>query len=138
MLARWRGAPRVIGMDVLLVEDEALVRELLAEVLADAGLDVAEAPSAEAALDAAGVAGGAGRPPSVLVTDVNLGGGMDGLALAAEARRRWPDLGVVVMTGKPANLDGRRPDPREVRLLKPFGPHRLAAAVGELMGRCHR
>jgi CheY-like chemotaxis protein len=63
---------------------------------------------------------------------------MDGLALAAEARRRWPDLGVVVMTGKPANLDGRRPDPREVRLLKPFRPHRLAAAVGELMGRCHR
>jgi hypothetical protein len=40
-------------MDVLLVEDEALVREMLAEDMADAGLDVAEAPSAEAALEAA-------------------------------------------------------------------------------------
>jgi hypothetical protein len=40
---------------------------------------------------------------------------------------------VVVMTGRPANLDGRRPGPREVCLLKPFGPPRLAAAVGELM-----
>ena len=125
-------------MDVLLVEDEALIREMLAEDLADAGLDVAEAPSAEAALDAASGAGEAGRTPSVLVTDVDLGGGMDGLALAAEARRRWPGVGVVVMTGRPANLDGRRPDPREVCLLKPFGPPRLAAAVGELMGRSRR
>ena len=125
-------------MDVLLVEDEALIREMLAEDLADAGLDVAEASSAEAALGAATAAGEAGRRPSVLVTDVNLGGGMDGLALAAEARRRWPEMGVVVMTGQPANLNGRRPDPREVCLLKPFGPPRLAAAVHHLMGRSHR
>ena len=130
---------RVTGMDVLLVDDEALIRETLAEDLADAGLDVAEAPSAEAALGAANAtAGGTGGPPSVLVTDVNLGCGMDGLALAAEARRRWPDVGVVVMTGKPANLDGRRPDPREVCLLKPFNPPRLAAAVHELMGQSRR
>ena len=123
-------------MDVLLVDDEALIRETLAEDLADAGLDVAEAPSAEAALGAASAAaGGTGGPPRVLVTDVNLGGGMDGLALAAEARRRWPDVGVVVMTGRPANLDGRCPDQREVCLLKPFNPPRLAAAVRGLMGR---
>jgi DNA-binding response OmpR family regulator len=125
-------------MDVLLVEDEALIREMLAEDLADAGLDVAEASSAEAALGAATAAGKAGRPPSVLVTDVNLGGGMDGLALSAEMRRRWPEVGVVVMTGRPANLDGRRPDPREVCLLKPFGPPRLAAAVHHLLGRSRR
>ena len=127
-------------MDVLLVDDEALIRETLAEDLADAGLDVAEAPNAEAALGAADAAahGGTGEPPRVLITDVNLGGGMDGLALAAEARRRWPGVGVVVMTGKPANLHGRRPDPHEVCLLKPFGPPRLAAAVRDLMGRSRR
>lgn len=122
-------------MDVLLVEDEPLVREMLAEGLADAGLRVAEASSAEAALDAVGAAAEAGRPPRILVTDVDLGSGIDGLALAAEARRRWPDLGVVVMTGRPSNLDGRRPDLCEVRLLKPFGPSRLTAAVQELLGR---
>jgi DNA-binding response OmpR family regulator len=91
------------GMDVLLVDDETLLRETLAEDLADAGLDVAEAPDAEAALDAASAAGQADGPPRVVVTDVNLGRGMDGLALAAEVRRRWPEVGVVVMTGKPAN-----------------------------------
>jgi len=126
-------------MDVLLVDDEALVRETLAEDLADAGLDVAEAPDAEAALEAASAAAGeADGPPRVLITDVNLGPGMDGLALAAEARRRWPEVGVVVMTGRPANLNGRGPDPREVCLLKPFGPPRLAAAVRHLMGRSRR
>lgn len=122
-------------MDVLLVDDETLVRETLAEDLAEAGLDVAAAPDAEAALGAAGEADG---PPRVVVTDVNLGRGMDGLALAAEVRRRWPEVGVVVMTGNPANLNGRRPDPREVCLLKPFNPPRLAAAVRDLMGRCRR
>jgi DNA-binding response OmpR family regulator len=126
-------------MDVLLVDDETLVRETLAEDLAEAGLDVTDAPDAEAALGAASAAAGeAGGPPRVLVTDVNLGHGMDGLALAAEVRRRWPEVGVVVMTGKSANLNGRRPDPREVCLLKPFGPPRLAAAVRDLMGRCRR
>ena len=122
-------------MDVLLVEDEPLIREMLAEDLVDAGLDVVEAPSAEAAL---GAAGRADQPPGVLVTDVNLGGGMDGIALAEEVRRRWPGVGVVVMTGKPSNLNGRRSDPREVCLVKPFGPPRLAAAVHELMGRSRR
>ena len=126
-------------MDVLLVDDEALVRETLAEDLADAGLDVTDAPDAEAALGAASAAAGeAGGPPRVLVTDVNLGRGMDGLALAAEVRRRWPEVGVVVMTGKSANLNGGASDPREVCLLKPFGPPRLAAAVRHLLGRSRR
>ena len=124
-------------MYVLPVEDEGLIREMLAEDLADAGLDVAEAPTAEVALVVA-AAGQAGKPPCVLVTDVNLGRGMDGLALAAEVRRRWPEVGVVVMTGKSANLNGRRPDPREVCLLKPFGPPRLAAAVRHLLERSRR
>jgi CheY-like chemotaxis protein len=126
------------GMYVLLVEDEALVREMLAEDLADAGLDVAEAPTAEVALAVAAAAAGAGQAPCVLATDVNLGGGMDGLALAAEVRRRWPRVGVVVMTGNPANLDGRRPDPREICLHKPFGPPRLTTAVQDLMGLSRR
>jgi hypothetical protein len=58
--------------------------------------------------------------------------------MAAEVRHRWPEVGAVVMTGKPAKLDDRHPDPREVCLRKPFGPPRLAAAVHELMGRSHR
>ena len=131
-------APRVAGMDVLLVEDEPSIRELLAEDMADAGLDVAEAPSAEVALETVNAAGEAGRSPCVLVTDVNLGGGMDGLALAREVRRRWPEVGVVYVTGRPSKLDGHALGARERFLPKPFGRSRLTAAVHQLMGRSHR
>jgi DNA-binding response OmpR family regulator len=45
-------------MDVLLVEDEPLVREAVAEALGEAGLDMAQADSAEHALAAVGLAAG--------------------------------------------------------------------------------
>ena len=95
-----RRAPGVAGMDVLLVDDEALVREMLAEDLADAGLEVTDAPDAEAALGAASAAAGeAGGPPRILVTDVNLGRGMDGLG--AEALARGGRRGHDGQTGEP-------------------------------------
>jgi DNA-binding response OmpR family regulator len=122
-------------MDVLLVEDEAMIRQMLVEDLTDAGLDVCEACNAESALRAVGEAD---APPCVIVTDVELGSGMNGLAFVAEARRRWPGVGVVVMTGRPSNLSERKSDAREVCLLKPFGPPRLAAAIQSLMRRSGR
>jgi CheY-like chemotaxis protein len=118
-------------MDVLLVEDEDLLREILGENLTDAGLAVVMAATAEEALGAAGPGTG---PPAVVVTDVNLGPGMDGLALAEEVERRWPGVGVVVVTGDWANLDRRPPRPRERHLRKPFTPPHLLAAVRSLMG----
>src|SRR5690349_17822366 len=81
---------RKSGMDVLVVDDEALVREVVTEGLADGGLAVAEAPSAEHALALTETSGA----PEVVVTDVDLGRGMNGLALAEEVHRRWPDAGV--------------------------------------------
>jgi CheY-like chemotaxis protein len=84
-------------MDVLLVEDEPLVRASAAEALRDAGLDVAEAACAEEALAAAD--GAADGPPRVLVADLHLGPGMDGLSLGALALRRWPQVSVVSPPG---------------------------------------
>lgn len=122
-------------MDVLVVEDEALVRAIVAEDLADDGLAVAEATSAESALALTDAAGA----PDVVVTDVNLGrGGMDGLALAEEVRRRWPEAGVVIMTGNPAYVADRTFGPQERFLSKPFGARRLVSAVRELLGRSAR
>ena len=122
-------------MDVLLVEDEPLVREMLHEDLVDAGLSVLPAPSAEEGLSAAEQQG---PPPAVLVTDVNLGPGMDGLALAEEAQRRWPHLAVVVMTGDERNLSRLPDDLRGLCFVKPFNPPRLTDAVNMLMGRSAR
>ena len=123
-------------MEVLLVEDEVLISMTLAEELADAGFDVTEASTAEAAMAALAATAEAALPPPILVTDMNLGGDMDGLALVAELRRRWPEAGAVVTTTRyPPDLDMRRRDPREVWLVKPFGPLRLTATVHQLMDR---
>ncbi len=126
--------PEVLEMDVLVVDDEALVRAIVTEGLEEDGLAVAEAPSAEHAL-ALAEAGGA---PEVVVTDVNLGAGMDGLGLAAEIHRRWPGAGVVIMTGNPGYVGSRTFEENERFLEKPFGPSRLVTAVRELMRRSER
>jgi CheY-like chemotaxis protein len=89
--ARRRCRGRGATTDVLVVEGEAL---------RDAGLRVADAASAEAALRAVDAAH---EPPDVLVTAVTLNSGaLDGRALAAELRRRSPGLGVVFLAGRPA------------------------------------
>jgi len=122
-------------MDVLLIEDDELVRESLGEDLSGAGLSVVEASSAEDGLRAAEADP---WPPAVVVTDVELGPGMDGLAFAEEARRRWPGVGVVVMTGNGGKLRDRSARDRERCLLKPLAPSMLVAEVNGLLGRFRR
>lgn len=118
----------VIAVRVLLVEDDELVRMCLAEALADAGISVTEASDAEQALGLASAA----APPAVLVSDVNLGPGMDGIALAAEAHRRWPALRVVLISGIPGN-QARCHLRTSVRFLpKPFTDADLLRAISEL------
>jgi DNA-binding response OmpR family regulator len=74
----------------------------------------------------------------VLVTGVNLGLGMDGIALAQEMRRRWPRVGLVLMAGDERNVE-RLPEPlRQGCLVKPFSPSRLVAAVTVLLRRPDR
>ena len=116
-------------MDVLVIE-APLVRETAVAVLREAGFSVAEAASAEEALALAESADDAGGPPAVLVADLRLGPGMDGLALGTKTRAaRSPDVGVVYATGHPDSFDGRLLGPRERYVLKPFTPAALLGAV---------
>ncbi|GAA0578099.1 hypothetical protein GCM10009416_15830 [Craurococcus roseus] len=119
-------------MQVLLVEDERLLRESAAALLRDAGFTVTEAASAEEAL--ALVASDPGRPaPAVVVTDLHLGPGMDGLAFGQHARRHWPEVGIVYATGHPDGLDGHLLGPRERYVVKPFTHAALLGAVRRLV-----
>ena len=119
---------------VLVVEPAPLVRAMIAEALQDAGLRVTEAALAEAAL---GAVEAASRPPEVLVTAVALdAGGMDGPALAAALRHRWPGLGVVYLAGHPGDLAEDALGERAHRLTKPFEPARLARLVCGLAPPC--
>ncbi|WP_254908017.1 response regulator [Sphingobium sp. GW456-12-10-14-TSB1] len=77
---------------VLVVEDEPLVRTMAADILMDAGYRVFEA--CEAA-DALAILDGRDDIGAVF-TDIEMPGGMTGLALAAAVRDRWPSMPVLV------------------------------------------
>ncbi|HEV7265450.1 MAG TPA: response regulator [Falsiroseomonas sp.] len=80
---------------VLLVDDEALVRETLCAELTERGwkvLEVADGAAALHALDTGAL------QPDLLVTDLSMPG-MSGLALIREMRRRRPGLPAVLLTG---------------------------------------
>ncbi|HJS86066.1 MAG TPA: response regulator [Acetobacteraceae bacterium] len=111
-------------MNVLLVEDDDSVRSSLADLLVDAGLRVTPVASA---CEALGIA--ENTQPAVLLADVRLGPGMNGLALVAEARRRWPGIRCVLMTGDPVAAQTCEAG-ADLFLTKPFRTAALLAALG--------
>lgn len=112
---------------ILAVEDEALVRILIIETLADAGHAVLDASDGESALAVVK------ETPDldIIVTDVRMSK-MDGFSLARLAREIRPDLPVLFMTGYmgadvPANF------PSAKVLQKPFDPDDLLAAIETML-----
>lgn len=78
---------------ILLVEDNPEIRETTKEVLSGAGHQVMVAGTGEEAL------GMLEAEPDLVISDIMLGAGMDGLDLARTARRTRPDLPIVLVTG---------------------------------------
>jgi DNA-binding NtrC family response regulator len=78
---------------LLLVEDEAPLREAWAAQLSDAGFDVVEAGSGEDAIDRLST-----FAFDVVVTDLRLPG-IDGVRVLEAARERYPEILVIVVTG---------------------------------------
>jgi CheY-like chemotaxis protein len=120
-------------MDVLVVEDEPLIRKAVAHDLREAGFRIDEAATAKDALALVEEVAAASGPPLVVVTGLHLGPGLDGLALGAEVLRRWPEVGVVYMTCHPDALDGHLLGPREHYIVKPVARETLLHAVRHLM-----
>jgi CheY-like chemotaxis protein len=79
---------------VLVVEDEAIVRGLVADVLGDLGLTVIEATTGQAGLDILR----SKQPVDLLITDIGLPG-LNGRQMADAARLLRPDLKILFMTG---------------------------------------
>ncbi|MET0336966.1 MAG: sigma-54 dependent transcriptional regulator [Caulobacter sp.] len=84
-----------MSADVLVVDDEADIRELVAGILSDEGYAVRTAADSEAALAAIRA-----RKPNVLVLDIWMqGGGMDGLELLDLVKTLDQDLPVIMISG---------------------------------------
>ena len=84
-----------MAADVLVIDDEADIRELVAGILSDEGYAVRTANDSESALAAI-----KSRKPALLILDIWMqGGGMDGLELLDLVKTLDPDLPVIMISG---------------------------------------
>ena len=81
---------------VLIVEDEFLLRIDAADMIAAAGFEVIEAANADRAIEVLE----ARRDITVVFTDIQMPGSMDGLKLARAVRGRWPPIKIVATSGR--------------------------------------
>jgi PAS domain S-box-containing protein len=123
------------GVAVLVVEDEAETRDLVATVLTACGARVTTAVSADEALREVGRA-----RPDVVVSDISMPNG-DGYELIRRLRRLDPKDGgttpAAALTAAAATADRRRALDAgfEVHVAKPFEPAHLARVVATLARR---
>ena len=114
---------------VLLVEDEALIAEIIGEALAESGHTVHEVANAQEAI--AHLANGA--RVDLLFTDINLPGDVDGIGLAEQARAVNPRLPVLFASGRWWRLEELQKLPNAATLRKPYSPARACEAVELLL-----
>ena len=121
--------PNQMSGSLLVVDDDAVVREALVEALAEAGYDVRSAGDGARA-----VALLAERAPDVVLSDVRMPG-MDGLALLALLRERAPDIPVLLMTAfddMPTVVAAMREGATDF-LVKPLDLHELRTRVARVI-----
>lgn len=113
---------------VLIVEDEILIRALIADTLSCQGFKIYEAIDADEAIDIlerhADVA--------IVFTDINMPGSMDGIRLAHFVRDRWPPVKFIVTSGKTFIKNGDLPIDA-IFLSKPYSPDFVAQTITRLI-----
>jgi excisionase family DNA binding protein len=119
------GRPRV-----LVVDDEATIRDLLSKTLALAEYDVDLAPDGRSALERLRMI-----PYDLLITDLKMPG-VDGLAVIREARRLKADIPVIIITGFSTEASAIEAVNLGVSgyLTKPFRVPRVLAVAAKALG----
>jgi two-component sensor histidine kinase/FixJ family two-component response regulator len=91
---------------VLVVEDEMVLRMRAVDIVLDAGFVPIEAVSADQALEILELR----DDISMLFTDIQMPGSMDGLKLAHSVHSRWPRIKIILVSGQIALTDADKPD----------------------------
>jgi CheY-like chemotaxis protein len=115
------------GETILVVEDEVLVRIALAETLRDEGFSVLEAANADEALAVLA----SSTPLDVVLTDVNMPGSLDGVALGRHVRATRPGLKVIVVSGRV--LPEVAAEAADAFLGKPYEPASIVRTIDVLL-----
>jgi CheY-like chemotaxis protein len=116
---------------VLVVEDDFLIRMNAAQMIEEAGFSVVEAANSDEAVAILE----SRLDITVVFTDIQMPGSMDGLKLAAAIRSRWPPIHIIATSGL---VDVRKEDlPNGGRFLpKPYSPAQIIDALRELTDGC--
>lgn len=113
---------------ILIVEDEALIRMLAVSILVDAGFQVIEAANADQALIALDT-----HPEiQAMFTDINMPGELDGFDLAKAVHARWPDVHLLLTSGRAIWPDANMPS-SGIFLPKPYSPDSIAEILTSML-----
>lgn len=117
---------------VLVVDDEPLLRLFNVDMLSDAGFEVFEAADADEALRLLEQT----NDIRVVFTDVEMPGQIDGFGLARRIEMLWPEIGVVVTSGR------RLPDssfeaPARCFVPKPYEPSHVVELIDAFVAARH-
>jgi CheY-like chemotaxis protein len=111
---------------VLVVDDEPVLRLFVCDTLEEAGYEPVEAGSGDEAI--AILRGGATF--AAVVTDIEMPGDVDGLELAWNIQAHWPDLVVIITSGR--KLPRAEELPLAASFLpKPFSAERLVETIAQ-------
>jgi CheY-like chemotaxis protein len=119
--------------DILVIEDDPIMREALADWLQAAGYGVRTAADGSAGLAAVTLA-----PPALVVTDIHMPG-RNGAAVLSELKQRYPQLPVIAISGLFNSGHGLDTEAALAlgaarALAKPFKRAELLRALAELLG----
>jgi two-component sensor histidine kinase/CheY-like chemotaxis protein len=115
--------------NVLVVEDEMILRMRAVDIVQDAGFNSVEAVNADEALSILETR----SDISILFTDIQMPGSMDGLKLAHAVHDRWPSIKIILVSGQVKPTEAERPlDSRFVD--KPIGVDEMIAHLQAMVG----
>jgi CheY-like chemotaxis protein len=118
----------VAAISVLLVEDEVMISNLVADCLSESGFRVHEVVTADEALRFIK----SGANVDVLFTDINLPGGMNGAELAERVRELRPEMPIVYVSGRYTVSEISPLVPRSLFVAKPYDPNDICALLTRL------
>ena len=115
---------------ILLAEDEALIALALEDALHEAGFATSHVITGEEALE---VLDADHHALCGVITDIKLGGKVDGWAVARHARELMPRIPIVYISGDSAHEHTAMGVPESLMLQKPFAPAQLITAISNLL-----
>ena len=115
--------------NVLVVEDEMILRMRAVDIVEDAGFRPVEAVNADEAMAILE----SRSDISLLFTDIQMPGSIDGLKLAHAVHERWPSIKIILVSGRVKPSDAERPENSQF-FGKPLGVEQMIAELQAMVG----